>query len=152
MKRAAGTLALLLVVGLVGVGLHAVTIGFGVGYEISGLILLSALTETRINEAIDLRAQLGFATTDIAGLMLVTVDLLSHWVVPPLDPFLGLGIGVALTPPPFSTGLTVEGVAGLRAAPTDIVRLFLQARYIVRRAGAGWNAGPVFEGGLLVEL
>ncbi len=152
MKRAAGTLAILLAVGLVGASLHAVTIGFGVGYEISGLILLSALTETRINEAIDLRAQVGFATIDIEGLMLVTVDLLSHWLIMPLDPFLGLGLGAALTPPPFSTGLIVEGVAGLRAAPTDLVHLFLQARYIVRRAGAGWSAGPVFEGGLLVEF
>jgi len=152
MKRVAAALMVLLAGGLVGVVLHAVTIGFGVGYEVSGLILLSALTETRINEAIDLRVQVGFATTDIAGLMLLTVDLLSHWLVPPLDPFLGLGIGVALTPPPFSTGLIVEGVTGLRAAPTDIVQLFLQARYIVRRAGAGWNAGPVFEGGLLVEF
>ncbi len=152
MKRTAGAVAILLTVGLVGVGLHAVTIGFGVGYEVSGLILLSALTETRINGAIDLRAQVGFATTDIAGLMLVTMDLLSHWLVPPLDPFVGLGIGAALTPPPFSTGLVVEGVAGLRAAPSNVVRLFLQARYIVRRAGAGWHAGPVFEGGLLVEL
>ncbi len=152
MKRTAGAVAILLTVGLVGVGLHAVTVGFGVGYEVSGLILLSALTETRINGAIDLRAQVGFATTDIAGLMLVTMDLLSHWLVPPLDPFVGLGIGAALTPPPFSTGLVVEGIAGLRVAPSNVVRLFLQARYVVRRAGTGWHAGPVFEGGLLVEL
>ena len=149
MKWAAASLAVLVGVGLVGVSLQAVTIGFGVGYEVSGLILVSALTETPINESIDVRAQVGFATPGIAGLMLLTMDLLAHWLIPPLDPYLGLGIGAALTPPPFSTGLVVEGVVGLRAAPHNIVQLFLQARYVLRRSGTGWDAGPVFEAGLL---
>ena len=149
MKWATASLAVLVGVGLVGVSLQAVTIGFGVGYEVSGLILVSALTETPINESIDVRAQVGFATPGIAGLMLVTMDLLAHWLIPPLDPYLGLGIGAALTPPPFSTGLVVEGVVGLRAAPYNIMQLFLQARYVLRRSGTGWDAGPVFEAGLL---
>ncbi|MCK4682478.1 hypothetical protein KAT59_05600, partial [Candidatus Bipolaricaulota bacterium] len=68
MKWATASLAVLLGVGLVGVSLQAVTIGFGIGYEVSGLILVSALTETPINEWIDVRAQVGFATPDIAGL------------------------------------------------------------------------------------
>ncbi len=152
MKWATASLAVLLGVGLVGVSLQAVTIGFGIGYEVSGLILVSALTETPINEWIDVRAQVGFATPDIAGLMLVTMDLLTHWLIPPLDPYLGLGIGAALTPPPFSTGLVVEGVVGLRAAPFNVVQLFLQARHVLRRSDTGWNTGPVFEGGLLVRF
>ncbi len=152
MKWAIASLAVLLGAGLIGVGLQAVTIGLGVGYEVSGLILVSALTETPINRSIDVRAQVGFATPHIAGLMLVTMDLLTHWAVPPLDPYLGIGIGAALTPPPFSTGLIVEGIAGLRAAPLDVVQLFLQARYLVRRSGVGWSTGPVFEGGLLAQF
>ena len=146
MKWAASTLAILLAAGLVGVELHAVT----VGSEVSGLILLNALTEIRIRETFDLRPQVGFAMPGIAGLMHVTMDLLSHWPAPPLDPFLGLGIGAALTPPPFPTGLDIEGVAGARAAPSDAIWMSLQARDIVREARIGWSSGPVFEGGLLV--
>lgn len=150
MKWATVSLAVLLGAGLVGVSLQAVTIG--IGYEVSGLILPSALTETPINESIDVCAQVGFAAPDIGGLMLVTMDLLPHWLIPPLDPYLGLGIGAALTPLPFCTGLVVEGVVGLRAALFNIVQLFLQARYLFRRSGTGWNTGPIFEGGLLVQL
>lgn len=152
MKWATASLGALGVLVLVGVGLQAVTIGLGAGYEMSGLILIGALTETRISEWIDVRAQLGFASRDVAGLMLVTMDLLTHWLVVPLDPYLGLGIGAALTPPSFSTGLIVEGTVGLRVAPLDVVGLFVQARYLLRRSDTGWNAGPVFEGGLLVRF
>ncbi len=152
MKWVGITLTILLAVALVGVGLHAVSIGVGVGYEISGLILISALTEMPISETLDVRAQLGFATPDIAGLMLVTVDILTHWLMPPIDPYVGLGIGVALTPPPYSTGLVVEGVGGLRVAPIDGLQLSLQVRYLLRKAGNGWHAGPVFEGGVLLQF
>jgi len=152
MKWAIASLAILLGVGLFGASLQAVTIGLCVGYEVSGLTLISALTETSIAESIDVRAQVGFATTDIAGLMLVTMDLLTHWVIPPFDPYLGIGIGAALTPPPFATGLIAEGVVGLRAAPVDVLRLFLQGRFLLRWSGAGWDTGPVFEGGLLVQF
>ena len=152
MKWTTGMLAVFLVVGSVGVGMHAVTIGVSVGYEISGLVLVSALTETGINEAIDLRVQIGFATPNVSGLMVVTMDLLLHWLIPPLDPYIGLGIGAALTPPAFSTGVLGEAVAGLRAAPSNVVQLFLQARYVVRRTGIGWYAGPVLDGGLVVEF
>ncbi len=149
MKWATASLIILVAVGL---GLRAATFGVGIGYEVSGLVLLGALTETPINPLIDIRAQIGFATPGIAGLMLVTMDLLAHWPFPPFDPYLGLGIGAALTPPPFSTGLVVEAVGGTRIAPLDVVQFFIQARYILRWSGAGWNAGPVFESGLLVEF
>jgi len=152
MKWAGASLVGLLTIGSLGIGTGAVAVGFGVGYEITGLTLINALTETPIGETIDVRAQVGFATPDVAGLMIVTMDVLTHWVIPPLDPYVGLGAGVALTPPPFSTGLVVEGIAGLRAAPLDIVQLYLQARYLLRRSGAGWSAGPVFEAGLLVRF
>jgi len=152
MKWTVASLAVLLTVGLLGIGLGAVTIGFGVGYEITGLIMVSVLTEMPIGDLIDVRAQVGFATPDIVGLMLVTMDILTHWLIPPLDPYIGVGIGAALTPAPFSTGLVVEGIAGLRAAPFDIVQLYLQARYLLRRSGTGWSTGPIFEGGLLVQF
>jgi len=152
MKWATASLVILLAAGLIGLGVHAVSLGVGAGYEISGLILLSALTEMPISESLDVRAQIGFATPEIAGLMLVTADLLTHWLISPFDPFVGLGIGAALTPPPYSTGFVVEGVGGLRIAPFDGVQLLLQVRYLLRRAGNGWHAGPVFEGGLLVQF
>jgi len=152
MRRIAVCLAVLLGMAWIGPVLQAASVGFGVGYEISGLTLFSALTETPIGASLDIRAQVGFATSDIAGLMVVTIDLLAHQVVPPLDPYFGLGIGAALTPPPYSSGVVLEGVLGLRAEPFRVVHLFLQARYLLRRSGAGWNAGPVFEGGLLVRF
>ena len=149
MKWAVAFPAILLGIGMVA---HAVTIGLGVGYETSGLILAGALTETPISRLIDVRVQVGFAMSDIAGLMLVTMDLLTHWTLPPLGPYVGIGIGAALTPPPFSTGLVVEGLAGTRAAVSSVVWLFLQARYLLRWTRAGFNAGPVLEGGLLVRF
>jgi len=152
MKWTVAPLVGLLAIGVLGIGAGAVTVGFGVGYEVTGLVLISALTEMPIGETIDVRAQVGLATPDIAGLMIVTMDVLMHRAVPPLDPYIGLGAGVALTPPPFSTGLVVEGIAGLRAAPLDLVQLYLQARYLLRRSGVGWSAGPVFEAGLLVRF
>ena len=152
MKRAAASLVFLLAIGLIGAGAQAVAIGFGVGYETSGLILVSALAETLINRSIDLRAQVGFAASGIAGLMLVTMDLLGHWSIPLLDPYIGLGIGAALTPPPFSTGVIAEGIAGMRVPAPNVVQLFLQVRYLVRWSSVGWNAGPVFEGGFLARF
>jgi len=152
MKGVVASLVLLLAIGWIAIGVHAVTIGVGVAYELTGLVFVGALTETSINESIDVRANVGFAVSDIAGLMLVMIDVVRHWAVPPLDPYLGVGIGAALTPPPFSSGLVVEGVVGLRAKLSPVVQLFLQARYLLRKSGGGWNDGPLFEGGLLVRF
>jgi hypothetical protein len=44
--------------------------------------------------------------------------------------------------------LIAEGVVRRRAGPLDVVQLSLQACYLFRRPGSGWNAGPVFESGL----
>jgi len=152
MKQATALLALLLAVGWVGTHGGAVSVGVSVGYEITGLVLVGALTELPIGASLDVRAQVGFAASNVAGLMLVTTDLLAHWLVPPIDPYAGVGIGAALTPSPYSSGAVAEGIAGLRAAPSEAVQLFLQVRYLLRRSGVGWSAGPVFEGGLLARF
>jgi hypothetical protein len=152
MKWTIASLVGLLAVGMLVAVAGGVTIGVGVGYEVTGLILINAMTELPIADSLDVRAQVGFATPDIAGLMIVTMDVLAHWPVEAVDPYIGLGAGAALTPPPFSTGLVVEGIAGLRAAPFDIVQFYLQVRYLLRRSGVGWNAGPVFEVGLLIRF
>ncbi len=149
-SRAAG--AAMVIVAVVGATVQAVTIGFGVGYDVSGLILVNALSELPIAPALDVRAQVGFATPGVAGLMLITFDLLGHWVLPPFDPYVGVGIGTALTPPPYSTGLLLEAVGGVRVESFNVVQLFLEGRYLVRRTDVGWSAGPVFEGGLLVRF
>jgi len=152
MRTTVAMLATLLIVGVLALGLQAITVGIGVGYEITGLVLIGCLTEVPIGEHVDVRAQIGFATPGITGLMLISMDALAHWPVPPLDPFVGLGAGVALTPPPYSTGMILEAVGGLRLAPTEIVQLYLQARYILRRADGRWSDGPIFEGGLLLRF
>jgi len=152
MKRATALLVGILAVGTVGLAVHGVAVGLSAGYEISGLFLVGALTEMAVNPLFDLRAQIGFATSDVSGLMLVSADLLAGWPVPPVEPYLGLGVGAALTPPPFSTGFVIEALIGVRAALSELVGGFIQARYLVRWSDAGWTAGPVFEGGLLVAF
>ncbi|MFC2095992.1 hypothetical protein ACFLSW_06130 [Candidatus Bipolaricaulota bacterium] len=127
-------------------------VGFSAGYDPTGLWLLGALTELSITEIIDVRAQIGFATQGIEGLMLASISLLPHWFMPPIDPFAGIGIGVALTPPPFSTGLVLEGSAGIRLVPADVVSIILQARYLFRWTGGNWTSGPIFEGGILINF
>jgi hypothetical protein len=88
----------------------------------------------------------------MAGLMLITGSVLYHQVFPPVDPFVGLGVGVALTPPPFTTGLVIEGAAGLRILPLESVVLFAQVRYLVRWLSGGITSGPIYEAGLEVRF
>jgi len=130
----------------------ASTAGFGVGLDPTGLLLISALAELPIGEFLDLRAQVGFSTAEIEGLMLASIDLLAHQLFPPVDPYIGIGIGAALTPPPFTTGLVVEGMAGTRIIAFEPVALFLQARFLLRYSGGVWTTGPVFEGGILIRF
>ena len=127
-------------------------VGFSAGIDPTGLWLIGALTELSIAEFLDLRAQIGFATQEIEGLMLATISILPHYAVPPIDLFAGLGVGTALTPPPFSTGLIVEGAAGIRLIPADVVSIVLQARYLLRWTAGTWTSGPVFEGGILINF
>ena len=144
-----------LLIGLLGwVSLSGMGSGVGVvaGIDPTGLWLIGAMTELSITEIVDVRAQIGFATQEIEGLMLATLSVLPHVVVSPIDLFAGLGLGIALTPPPFSTGLVVEGSAGIRLVPADVVSIILQARYLLRWTGGIWTSGPVFEGGILINF
>ncbi len=127
-------------------------VGFTAGFEPTGLWILGALTELSITEIFDLRAQIGFASQSIEGLMLAGISIVPHWPMPPVDPFVGLGVGVALTPPPYSTGVVVEGALGIRLIPADVISILLQARYLLRWTGTSWTAGPVFEGGILMRF
>ena len=127
-------------------------VGLSAGFDPTGLWLMGALAELSVIEILDLRAQIGFAMQEIEGLVLASVSVLPHWSVPPIDPFVGIGVGIALTPPPFSTGLVVEGSAGLRLVPADVVSIVLQARYLLRWTEGNWTTGPVFEGAILINL
>ena len=127
-------------------------VGLSAGFDPTGLWLIGALTELSITEIFDLRAQIGFAIQEIEGLMLASVSVLPHWSVPPIDPFVGIGVGIALTPPTFSTGLIVEGVAGVRLVPADVVSIVLQARYLLRWTEGNWTSGPIFEGAILINF
>jgi hypothetical protein len=127
-------------------------VGFTAGFEPTGLWILGALTELSITEMFDLRAQIGFASQSIEGLMLAGISMVPHWPMPPVDPFVGLGVGVALTPPPYTTGIVVEGAVGIRLIPADVISILLQARYLLRWTGSSWTTGPVFEGGILMRF
>ena len=130
----------------------AATVGLAVGFEPTGLILISAMTETAINESIDIRAEAGIATDEIAGLMVATGTILYHYPLPPVDPYVGLGGGIAMTPPPFATGIVAEGVAGLRAGLTSSIFFFGQIRFLVRWSGEGITTGPIYEAGIQIRF
>jgi hypothetical protein len=148
-KCIAVSLAILSIVGGVA---GATTVGFAVGLDPTGIFLLNALTELPVSPDVDVRAEIGVATGDMAGLMLITGSVLYHQVFPPVDPFVGLGVGVALTPPPFTTGLVIEGAAGPRILPLESVVLFAQVRYVVRWLSGGITSGPIHEAGLEVQF
>jgi hypothetical protein len=137
---------------LASAGAFAATVGVGVGFDPTGLFVISALTETSINDSLDLRAEAGIATDEIAGLMLATGTILYHVPVPPIDPFVGLGGGIALTPPPFSTGVVAEAVLGVRVTPFDPVTVYAQLRYLVRWSGGGVTTGPIYEAGVQLRF
>jgi hypothetical protein len=143
-KCIAVSLAILSTVGGVA---GATTVGFAVGLDPTGIFLLNALTELPVSPDLDVRAEIGVATGDMTGLMLITGSVLYHQIFPPVDPFVGLGFGVALTPPPFTTGLVIDGAAGLRILPLESVVLFAQVRYLVRWLGDGITSGPIHEAG-----
>lgn len=142
---------LLILIGL-GSAVQATSVGFAAGMDPTGILLFSALTEMPLSANFDLRAQVGIATGDMAGLMLITGGLVAHQEFGPIDPFFALGAGVALTPPPFTTGLVLEGTAGVRLVPLDALVLFAQARFLVRWLADGFTAGPVYEAGLEVRF
>ncbi len=133
-------------------GAHATNVGMTAGFDPTGILLVNALTELPVSPDFDLRAEVGIATGDMAGLMLITGLVLGHRTFGPADPFLGLGAGVALTPPPFTTGLVVEGAAGVRVALFDGLALLAEVRYLVRWLEDGFTSGPVYEAGLEVQF
>jgi hypothetical protein len=144
-------LVVLLVVLLVApvLSVSATSIGLGGGLDPTGLLFVGALTETPIAEWIDLRAQMSIAlNSDIAGLMLISgAVLVHHPIEQSLDPFLGAGAGVALTPRGYSLGFTVNGLAGVRIALFEPVIAFANVHYIARFSDAGLTAGPIYEAG-----
>jgi len=142
----------LLLLGVLGGQVLATSVGVGAGFDPTGIVIISAITELPVLEFLDLRAEVGFATDEIAGLMMVTLGGLGHYAFPPIEPFAGLGVGAALTPPPFSTGFVVEGYGGLRVVPFDPIFLFVQARLVARYIQTGWTIGPIYEAGLQVRF
>jgi hypothetical protein len=151
MKRSAIVCGLLASV-LVGLAASGTIVGLGVGLDPTGILMFSALTEVAISESFSLRAEAGIATDEVVGLMLATAAVLFHAPVPPVDPFIGIGAGAALTPPPFSTGIVAEGIAGVRVIAFRPVSLFAQLRYVVRWSGAGVTTGPIYEAGALFQF
>ena len=153
MKRTAVVLAAAGLLAAMAWGAGAVSAGLGVGVDPTGLWIVNAMTETPLSPSFDLRAEVGFAMSeDLSGLMLATTSVLFHVPTPPIDPFAGLGVGAALTPPPYTSGIVFELVGGVRVVPFEPVGLFAQARYLVRWSTSGWTTGPVYEAGLFIQF
>jgi len=153
-KRISMRIVMLCVLGLAmsGLSASAFTVGIGAGLDPTGLFVMSALAEMPVGEWIDLRAQIGFSTDQVEGLMLAGIDVIAHQPYPPVDPYVGIGLGAAVTPPPFTTGIVIEGVAGVRFVPVEQLALFLEARYLLRYSGGAWTTGPLYQAGLQIRL
>jgi hypothetical protein len=127
----------------------ATSVGLGGGFDPTGLFFMGALVEIPIAEWIDLRTQMSIAlNSDITGLMLVNISALAHQRIEFFDPFLGMGIGVALTPRGYSVGFTVNGLAGVRIALFAPISAFLNVHYVMRFTEEGLSTGPIYEAGL----
>ena len=152
MKRGmkVGVTFLLLFVLVVAHG-FATQLGIGIGLDPTGVLLIGALAEISFGNLLDLRAQLGVATQNMAGLLMLGGAVLLHQQFPPFDPYIGGGIGLALTPG-FSTGFTAEGLVGTRVALFGPTGAFLQVRIVARLSEIGWTAGPLYEAGLLLSF
>ncbi len=143
-------LALLLLVFLIApvMPVSATSVGLGGGFDPTGLFFMGVLIEIPVAEWIDLRTQMSIAlNSDITGLMLVDISALAHRPIEFFDPFLGMGIGVALTPRGCSVGFTVNGLAGVRIALFEPISAFLDVRYVMRFTEAGLSTGPIYEAG-----
>lgn len=144
-------LALLLLVFLTASGISgsATSVGLGGGFDPTGLFFMEALVEIPVAEWADLRTQMSIAlNSDITGLMLIDVSALAHRPIEFFDPFLGMGIGVALTPRGYSVGFTVNGLAGVRIALFQPISAFLDVHYVIRFTEEGLSHGPIYEAGL----
>ena len=143
--------AFLLLLNLLVAPLMATHFGVGVGIDPTGVLLVGVLADVTVGDLIDVRAQLGITTQNLGGLMLLGGAVLVHQVFPPFDPYLGGGIGLALTSG-FSTGFTVEGLVGTRIALFAPVAAFVEFRYIARISEIGLTAGPLVAAGLLLSF
>lgn len=150
-QKAQLVIAFILLLDLLVAPVFAAQIGMGIGVDPTGVLLVSALAEISFGNLIDLRAQLGIVTQNVAGLLLFGGAVLVHQPFPPFDPYLGGGIGLALAPG-FSTGFTVEGLLGTRIELLRPVAAFIELRYVGRFSEIGWTAGPLLEGGLLLSF
>jgi len=146
-------IAVVLVLAALTVPVAAISLGLGGGLDPSGLYFASILTEAPVGEFFGLRAELSVALpSNLAGLMVVSGGGFAHYPMAPFDPFLGLGIGAALTPDDYSLGLLVEGVAGSHIALFPPLSAFVDVRYIVRFTSQAITAGPLYEAGLSLSF
>ena len=123
------------------------SLGVGVGLDPTGLILFNVTSDMTLGESFGFRAELGFSTIDVAGLMLIGGLLFVHQPIEFINPFVGVGIGAAITKVGGSA-LTVEGEAGTKVALFGPLFAFADLRYIVRFTAYGINYGPLYEAGL----
>lgn len=131
----------------------AISISIGGGLDPTGLTFASLVAEAPIGQFFGVRGELSMAlANDIAGLLLVSGGGFVHYPQAPFDPFLGAGIGAALTPQDYSLGFIVEGVAGSHIALFAPVSAFVDVRYIVRFTADAITAGPLYEAGLSVSF
>jgi hypothetical protein len=150
MRRAICILGLVFIVTSTAVA-APLTLGLGAGFDPTGIFLINALTERALGEGADLRVEVGLASGNLVGLMLLSGSLLAHRPFLPLDPFAGVGGGLAVTRVP-SIGLTLEGILGTRILLFEPVGALVQVRYIFRLSASGLSAGPLYEAALLVSF
>ncbi len=150
MKRYIALIVAGLLLAAAGTG-YAASLGVGVGLDPTGLILFNVLSEVTFGDVLGLRAELGFSTIDVEGLMLLGGLLFVHYPVENLDPFAGIGIGAAVTKAGGSA-LTVEGALGTRISLFGPLAAFIDVRYIARFTAYGIDHGPLYEAGLILNF
>ncbi len=150
MKRHIALVTVVLLLAAAGAG-YSASIGVGAGLDPTGLILFNVTSEVHFGDVLGMRAELGFSTINVEGLMLLGGLLFVHQPVEILDPFAGVGIGVAVTKADGSS-LTVEGAIGTHVALFAPVSAFIDIRYIVRFTAYGINSGPLYEAGLALHF
>jgi len=128
---------------------YPASLGLGIGIDPTGLILFNVASEAEFGDVISLRAQMGFSTLNVEGLMLIGGMILVHYPVEFVDPFAGIGIGAAVTKARGSA-LTLEGGLGSHITLFGPLQAFIDVRYIARFTSYGIDTGPLYESGLSV--
>ncbi len=150
MKQYIVLIAISLLLAAAGTG-YSASIGIGAGLDPTGLIVFDVTSEVHFGDSLGLRAELGFSTINVEGLMLLGGLLFVHQPVEIFDPFAGGGIGVAVTKADGSA-LTIEGAIGTHVTLLDPVSAFIDVRYIARFTEYGINSGPLYEAGLALHF